>query len=230
MMTFEDRLARRMHDLDAAIPSPRPLVRASRARTPARRRAVLLIAAVLALGGATAVAAERMLYPDLPEPRLEAIVESVFNDSDCPALADVQPRLREAMDQAGYGAWTIDLRPSPDEAPCAAAAVIPPLHSVAIFRHGGPEMARALEELSEHLRVNCLNRAEALQLATSVLKTLGYADFKISADPWGPQGGPLDKPGGFEAYAEHAQHCFVYSGLGGEENGRIVIYLWGPWL
>lgn len=43
----------------------------------------------------------------------------------------------------------------------------------------------------------------------------------------GPQGMLLDKA---DAYMEHVSAgCFVSAGVQ-QENGRSVIYLWGPWL
>jgi hypothetical protein len=86
-----------------------------------------------------------------------------------------------------------------------------------------------MEWLSEELRTRCLSRAEAMQLAASVMHSLGITDFDIRADPWGPVAVPLDKPGGPEAYLEHARTCFVFSGVQ-QEQGRSVIYLNGPWL
>src|SRR6266568_3401823 len=89
MTDFDTRLRERLERLDAAIPAPRlpslptpvaepAAVTRLRSGDPRRRRTliVLLVAAIM-LAGSVAIA-QRITYPDLPEPALEAAVQEVF--------------------------------------------------------------------------------------------------------------------------------------------------------
>ena len=242
MTKFDDQLAERVQNLDAAIPTPttmpvRPRAGRATLKTSGRglwrggsrlRRLSVGIAIAALLIAATAATANRLLYPDLPEPRLEGAIEGVFADRVCRPLGVAQPEVRAAMDTAGYADWTIEPREGADDARCVGASVIPPLHVVMLMPIAGWEVTDAMDWLMEELRTNCLNRAEAMQLASSVMHGLGISDFSIRADPWGPKAVPLDTPGGPEAYIELAEACFVYSGVQ-QEHGHSVIYLWGPW-
>lgn len=236
---FDARLAARLVRLDAAIPSPaRPTLTAAaidvlhrpmtRGRRGGRRRLPLFLAAAAVLAGAGLVGAERTLYPDIEEPRLEAALAEIFAGSDCLSAAATQPRIEARMTALGYGGWTVALRPGAESAACVFPGVISPLHEVALFATGGKELADALQQDARILEEKCLNRAQAFGLISSTVKSIGTeATFKVSADPWGPEGGPIDK---FEFYQQHvAAGCFVYVGLGRDEQGVAEFFLWGPW-
>jgi len=50
-------------------------------------------------------------------------------------------------------------------------------------------------------------------------------NFSVHADPWGPQGAPLDK---IDFYAAHvAAGCFVF--VGDQQRGGLEVDLWGRW-
>jgi hypothetical protein len=237
MTDFDARLRARLQLLETAIPAPvrpvtvdrpQPLDAGGGGGFLRRAKVRIAIAIALALIAASAVTANRVLHPDVPEPRLERAIAAVFASGECMTAVQAQPLVREAMDTAGYPTWTLELEQGADRARCVAAGVITMFHAVRLFPIAGRDVAEAMEWLSEQLTTQCLNRAEAIQLASSVMHSLGISEFEVRADPWGPQAVPLDKPGGQEAYIAHAEKCFVYSTVQ-QENGHSVIYLWGPW-
>jgi hypothetical protein len=234
---FDARLAARLARLEAAIPAPpRPTITGSaidvlrRPTVRARRRwrlpALLAAAALLVTAGL--VGAERSLYPDVEEPRLESALAEIFAGSGCLSAADVTRQIEATLADLGYDGWTVAPRPGADTATCVLPGVVSPLHEVALFPSTGKELADALHQVAGVLEDQCLNRAQAFSLVSSTVKSIGtLADFDISADPWGPQGGPIDK---IEFYQQHVHDgCFVYAGMGGDANGKFEFYLWGPW-
>jgi hypothetical protein len=185
------------------------------------------VAAAALLVSAGLVAAERTLYPDVPEPRLEAALAEIFAASDCLSAAETTPRIEARLADLGYDGWTVSLRPGAETAACVVPGVVSPLHEVALFQTGGKELADALQQVQRTMEETCLNRAQAFGLVSSTVKSIGtIPDFSISADPWGPQGGPIDK---IQFYEQHVRDgCFVYVGLGGDGT-KTEFYLWGPW-
>jgi hypothetical protein len=82
-----------------------------------------------------------------------------------------------------------------------------------------------MQVVARELEDRCLNRADAFQLVSSTLTNLGITNFSVHADPWGPQGGPIDK---LDFYRSHvAAGCFVY--VGGQQRDGLEVDLWGPW-
>lgn len=87
MTDFDERLRARLERLDAAIPAPRPpagsavegpldATAGARPSGPGRKRKVALLLAAAALLVATSVVtAERVLFPDVPQPALEVALE-----------------------------------------------------------------------------------------------------------------------------------------------------------
>jgi hypothetical protein len=234
---FDARLAARLARLEAAIPAPRlptitgstiDVLRRPTARPRRRWRLPALLAAAALLVTAGLVGAERSLYPDVQEPRLEAALAEIFAGSGCLPAADVTPQIEARLADLGYDGWTVAPRPGAATAPCVLPGVVSPLHEVALFPTGGKKLADALQQVAGVLEDQCLNRAQAFSLVSSTVKSIGTVpDFNISADPWGPQGGPIDK---IQFYEEHVHAgCFVYAGMGGDANGKAEFYLWGPW-
>ena len=77
------------------------------------------------------------------------------------------------------------------------------------------------------LLAECMDRAEAIQFVTSVLTTAGSDPFVVRAEPWGPQGGPIDKVDQYRAHVDAG--CFVYVGMPTRDGeGRAGHYLRGP--
>ena len=234
---FDARLVARLVRLDAAIPAVvRPTLTASaidvlnRPSTRRRRsrRLPIVLAAAAILMTAGLVGAERSLYPDVEEPRLEAALAEIFAGSGCLSAAETQPQIEARLTALGYAGWTVAPRPGAETAACVSPGVVSPLHEVALFPSGGKELADKLQQVAGILEDGCLNRAQAFGLVSSTVKSTGtVADFRISADPWGPTGGPIDK---IQFYMEHvAAGCFVYVGMGGDASGTPEFYLWGPW-
>jgi hypothetical protein len=235
MTTFNDRLVLRMQHLDAAIPAPsvRPVGAGTRTRTdapirswPRLRKVRVAIAIAYLLLAASLVTAQRLLYPDFPQPRLEQAIAKVFAGADCMTATAARPLVRTAMDGAGYATWTIELGDGAERARCIGAGVISTLHAVTLFPVAGRQVAGAMIWLGDQLLAQCLDRAAAMQLAASVMTSLGISDFDVRADPWGPQAISLEKA---DATIEHVNAgCYVSSGVQ-QEHGRPVVYLWGRW-
>jgi hypothetical protein len=238
MTDFDERLQARLERLDAAIPSARlPTVSVAdgrqadtaRGRMPHRwpgRKAALGLAAAAVLAVASVATAQRVLFSDVPPPGLEAALEEIFTGSDCVTLADAKDAIHARLEAAGAADWEIRTQPGAG-APCVAAGIVAEDHLIILLPSSGRVVAEAMERTAEELMRRCLGRDEAIRFVSSVLTSLGVTDFSVSADPWGPQGGPADQ---IEAYREHvAAGCFVYSGMGRDANGRAIYYLWGSW-
>lgn len=234
MSNFDDRLKTRIKRLDAAVPAPRPpaveaadagSLRAS-SRSGRRRRGrtvIVLLAAAALLLGTSVVAAQRFLYPEVPEPVLEAALAQLFGQSDCITETDAVGLIRGRLDALGYADWEIESRTGAAEARCVAPGLLTSQHVVMLFPAPGRDVLGALDGVADELMRDCVSRSEAIALVSSVLASLGVSDFSVRADPWGPQAAPLDQ---IEAYQSHvAAGCFVYAGI---QNGRNVD-LWGRW-
>ncbi len=234
MMDFDDRLRARLERLDAAIPAPRPPSRMAAvgrdARTaqarPSRKKRwrtiVILLAAALVLG-TSAVTAQRFLFPDVPQPALEAAIAEIFAQGDCITASEATDAIRARMDALGYADWAIESRPGVADARCVAAGVMTSTHAVLLFPAPGRDVLEALDGVAKELMLRCLGRNDAIELVSSVLTSLGVSGFSVRADPWGPQSAPIDQ---YDAYLAHVDAgCFVYAGI---QDGRNVD-LWGRW-
>lgn len=229
MIDFDERLRVRLERLDAAIPAARPPSVAVADRRKARpsgkkrgRSVVILLAAVLLLG-TSVVTAQRFLYPEVPQPALEAALAEVFAQRDCIAAADAVAAIRPRMDELGYADWEIEERPGAPDARCVTAGVLTSHHVVMLFPAPGRDVLVALEEVADELLRQCLGRNDAIELVSSVFTSLGVTDFSVRADPWGPQAAPIDQIDAYRAHVEAG--CYVYAGI---QDGRSVD-LWGRW-
>ncbi len=234
MIDFDERLRVRLERLDAAIPAPRAPSRVAAVENEAataqarpsrkkRRRTVIILLAAALLLGTSAVAAQRFLFPDVPQPALEAALAEVFAQSDCMMASDATDAIRARMDALGYVDWAIESRPGVADARCVAAGVMSSLHAVLLLPAPGRDVLEALDGVANELMLRCLGRSEAIELVSSVLISLGVSDFSVRADPWGPQVAPLDQIDAYRAHVEAG--CFVYGGI---QDGRNVD-LWGRW-
>jgi len=237
---FDARLQARLERLDAAIPTPSApvvvagpvgAVAAGRARPRSRRRRLVpLLAAAALLVAATAVTAQRYLYPDeVPEPRLEAALGEVFEAGDgCLSAEEAWLAIQLKLDALGYDDWEIKGRPGRGDGRCTSAGLLIPEHAVLLFPAAGRDLADALENLSAALVERCLNRADAMALLSSVVVSQGVTDFDLRADPWGPGPQiPLDQADAYMAHA--AEGCTMYAGMGWNDGGKPQFYLSGPW-
>ena len=242
---FDARLRARLERLNAAIPAPAMPVAVGgpgavpatspgsvRARSGSHRRRGLvpLLAAAALVVVASAVTAQRYLYPEVPEPRLEAALGEVFAaGGGCLSAAEARPAIQAKLDDLGYAGWVIERRSGTDTSRCTAAGIDPTVHVVLLLPAAGRDLASALESLSHELGVErCLDRTEAIALLSSVVVSQGVTDFDIRADPWGPGPQvPLDQA---DAYIAHAgEGCTMYAGMGWNEGGKPQFYLSGPW-
>ncbi len=236
MTDFDARLRRRLERLDAAVPATpwtsvaettRMRFAQSRARSRPRGRLVVLLAAAAVVLVTGAVGAQRIIYPDVPEPQLEAALADIWNGRDCVPPAEAREAIQRAFDALGYRDWTISDRPGTDDSTCASAGVLSSLHEVQVMPGISMDIERAQDVIVDGLLSECMGRADAIQFVTSVLTTAGSDPFFVRADPWGPQGGPIDK---FDAYRAHVDAgCFVYVGMPTrDDRGRSEHHLWGP--
>lgn len=236
MTDFDARLRARLARLEAAAPDAAPSATGTAtqsstvaSRTSARRgrRLVVLLAAALLLV-ASAATAERITYPGVPEPELEAAIERIWAGRDCVSPAEAREAVQGELDRLGYADWTLASASGAEEASCAVAAVLTSLHEVRLYPGISMDIERAKDVIVEGLLGTCMGRAEAIQFVGSVLTTAGSDPFTVRADPWGPKGGPIDK---WDAYQAHvAAGCFVYVGMPTRDaEGRAIHELWGPW-
>ena len=236
MTEFESALVLRLQRLDAAIPAPLlsvlhtgavALATARRSRS-RRRRVPLLVAAAALFVAASAVTAGKILYPEVPYPAVEtAIEEALGGGTACDSVDRVTASIRERLDAHGFADWTIRPAAGVGTAPCMAATYFASEHAVLILPALGEAGSEAVHAAAGELLAHCYGRSDAIALISSVVRSIGITNFRVAADPWGPTGGPIDQ---IEAYrAQVAAGCFVYVGLGYEEGGQSVYYLWGPW-
>jgi hypothetical protein len=235
MTDFEGALALRVQRLDAAIPAPllpaRSGTGALTAKRPSRSRrwrVLLLVAAAALLVAASAATAGKLLYPDVANPGVElALEEAVPGGTSCASVDDATAAIRERLDAHGFTDWTIRPTAGVGTAPCVNTGYLATEHEVLLFAALGQAGADAVHAAADELLANCYGRSDAIALISSVVRSIGVTNFRVAADPWGPQGGPIDQ---FEAYKAHvAAGCFVYVSLGYEEGGQSIYYLWGPW-
>lgn len=236
MNDFESRLRARLERLDAAVPTAQwndasvtigARARTGTRRTGGRRKLVVLLAAAALLLISGAAAAQRIIYPDMPEPELEAAVERIWTGRNCVRPAEARDAVQRQLDELGYADWTINERPGTDEASCASAAVLTSLHEVQLMPGISMDIERAKDVIVDGLLAECMDRAEAIQFVTSVLTTAGSDPFVVRADPWGAHAGPADR---WDEYLAHVDAgCFVYAGMPTRDSeGRAEHHLWGP--
>ena len=238
MTDFDTRLRERLERLDAAIPAPRlpsvptpagrpAAVTRLRSGAPRRRRGlIVLAAATLLLAGSVAIA-QRITYPDVPEPALEAALQEVLAGHCLTATAATEA-IQGKLDALGKTDWVIESRPGAAEASCVSSFIVVPHHAVVLIPGISRQVAEAKEFLIDELLRQCLGRADAIQLVSSALTSAGADRFVVRADPWGNQGGPLDK---MDDYRRHvAEGCFVFVGMPTRTaDGAAIVELWGPW-
>lgn len=221
------------HELNAAVKrmAAERLPAGTLGNTPTRglrrARVIALFGAAALLLVASAATAQRMLYPDVPEPELEAAIHRIWSDRNCVPPAEARAAMQRELDGLGYSDWTIGTRPGTYDASCASVAVLATLHELELMPGMSSDVATTSAVLVDGLLRECLGRADAIQFVTSVLTTAGSDPFSVRADPWGPQAGPADK---IEAYRAHVDAgCFVYVGaMTRDSEGRAVHHLWGP--
>ena len=241
MTDFDTRLRERLERLDAAIPAPRLLsvptpagrpaaVTGRRSGAPRRRRGlIVLLAAAIMLAGSVAIA-QRITYPDLPEPALEGALTEIFA-AHCLTATAATEAVQGTLDTLGKADWVIESRPGAAQASCVSSFIVVPHHAVVLVPGISGNVAQAMEFVADELLRQCLGRADAIQLVSSALTSAGADRFVVRADPWGNQGGPLKGTYTIDDYRRHvAEGCFVFVGMPTRTaDGAAIVELWGPW-
>ena len=104
-----------------------------------RRRFVVLLAAAALLVFTTAAGAQRMIYPDVPEPQLEVAIAAIWNDRECVPPDEARKSIQQELDRLDYNDWAIDALPGTDAATCVSAGILAALHEVRLMpghQHG----------------------------------------------------------------------------------------------
>ncbi|HEU0234972.1 MAG TPA: hypothetical protein VFR14_00885 [Candidatus Limnocylindrales bacterium] len=235
MTDFDTRLRIRLEHLDGAIPEPAAwdpaAARAAGARQRGRfRRVVPALAAAILLIGAGAVGAGRVIYPDNPEPELEAALARAWSGVDCMSPEAAKAATRSALDDLGKADWAVVARPGVGQGTgCTAPLVIPPTHEVILLGVAGRELSDALAALRVETFERCLTRIEARSALSSVLAAHGVTNYDIHDGPellYGTGSVPIDQAA---AYTAHARQCYLFAGTGSDANGKPWFRLWGPW-
>jgi hypothetical protein len=241
MTDFDTRLRERLERLDAAIPAPRlpsvptpagrpAAVTGRRSGAPRRRRGlIVLLAAAIMLAGSVAIA-QRITYPDLPEPALEGALTEILAGR-CLSATAATPAIQGKLDALGKTDWVIESRPGAADASCVSSFIVVPHHAVVLVPGISRNVAQAMEFVADELLRQCLGRADAIQLVSSALTSAGADRFVVRADPWGNQGGPLKGTYTIDDYRRHvAQGCFVFVGMPTRTaDGAAILELWGRW-
>jgi hypothetical protein len=234
MTDFDTRLTTRLERLDGEIPEPAvPDLGAARTATRQRRRfrrVVPALAVAVLLIGAGAVGAGRVLYPDNPEPELDAALHAAWSGVDCMSPDDAYAAARAALDGLGKTDWAVVARPGVGEGTgCTAPIVISATHEVILLGIAGEALSEALAALKIETFEQCLTRIEARNALSSVLAAYGVTNYDIHDGPellYGKGSVPTKQAA---AYTEHAKHCYLLAGTGWDENGKPWFRLWGPW-
>jgi hypothetical protein len=190
---------------------------------------VPVLAAALLLIGAGAVGAGRILYPDNPEPELEAALARAWSGVGCMSPDDGAAVARATLDGLGKADWAVLVRPGVQGTGCTAPMVNSATHEVVLLAAAGQALSDAMGALGVELFEQCLTRIEARSALSSVLAAHGVTNYDIHDGPellYGTGAVPIDKAG---AYIEHAKHCYLYGGMGWDANGKPWFRLWGPW-
>jgi hypothetical protein len=189
----------------------------------------VLLAAAIMVAGSVAIA-QRITYPDVPEPALEAALQKVFA-GHCLTAAAATEAIQGKLDALGKTDWVIESRPGAAEATCVSSFINVPHHAVVLIPGISRKVAEAMEFVADELLRQCLGRADAIQLVSSALTSAGADRFVVRADPWGNQGGPLKGTYTIDDYRRHvAEGCFVFVGMPTRtDDGAAILELWGPW-
>jgi hypothetical protein len=232
MTDFNSELRTRLLRLESVVPAPHQAIGAVLADAGATRmvpgkrryraRSVGLLAAAALLIGASAVAAQRILYPGVPQPAIEAMLAEVMAAQECLPPAQAQVVIRSRLDDLGFADWAIEARGGGiDEARCIYAYYDAQLHAVLLLPWPGRDGLAALDGVRETLLERCLGRTDAIDLMSTTLKSLGMTNFdvRVRQVPTGQLG----------VNRKHvAAGCFVLASGNGWEGGRLVYWLFGP--
>lgn len=231
-MTFEQRLEARLRELEAAVPPARqPTMTTGRRGKNRRAQGMVLLAAVVALLGATAIVATGAADPiaEAAENAFLGSAETRISDdlgprfsASCVSLEEGRVLVRSRLDALGYPDWVIETRDGAEKAQCVTGAGSGLRAFYLIPSMGGP-VGKAMEDIKADLLQRCLDRGEAERLVSSTLERLGATDWTIDVDDRGEV--PV---GGEQAFADHiAAGCWMYTRSESHPEGGRTYYITG---
>jgi hypothetical protein len=237
MTTFDDRLAARLRELDAAIPEPAPLAlaRATSPVAPSRlgrgsraRVKLVLLAAAAALAIGTGVASGTLpIFEARPEPELEWALHQMLTAEDCVSPGQAEGRIQAIYAELGYEGWSVLRRTTVRDDDCVTASIDSESHAVWLIPGVSGSEHEIIEAVRAELLERCLGRDAAFELVRSALDSVGSEDVSIgyTNDPGTVGNGRQSTR--VRQYV--ADGCYVL--LGGvrwfDAEGRSTIYLWG---
>jgi hypothetical protein len=189
-------------------------------RSPLRRgaRLALLAAAFAVVAGSTAATAALVIQDD-PEPPadLERAVVQLFAAGQCVTAVEATDLIGAQLTALGYDNWTVAPGDGVQAQSCVAPGFVASDEIIVLVAVDQPNVVAAIDGVRETLMSSCFNEAEARELISSTLTSIGVTGWEIRTD------GPLAYPTGEEkAVRDHiAAGCFVYSGSGQGPNGAI---------
>jgi hypothetical protein len=154
------------------------------------------------------------------EAKAQAVLSREFGGS-CVTAKRAMSDLSSGLASEGLAEWSVLTRAHPSD--CVAGGLVPTSSAVVLFRVESPAVSAVVAGLRDDLMERCLDRDQAIALATSTLQTAGLAGFEVRTD--GPFAFPLDQE---SAILDHvADGCYVYSLSGHDAEGTPVYYLSG---
>jgi hypothetical protein len=191
-----------------------------------RRRAGRLLGlvgaiATVAIVGTTAAGAVIHFSGDGDVDRgVQAILDAEFTGS-CVTSASAVGDLNANLKAAGFNDWQVRSRTQGSE--CVAGGLDGSTSTIFLFAVQSPGVTDAMAGVKEDLMQRCMERSEAIDYVSSVLRAAGVADFEVRTD--GPFAFPLGQQ--HEVTQHVAAGCYVYSLPGHAEDGTPIYYLSG---
>ena len=250
MIDFDASLRSKLQELEAAVPEvAMPVVADPRIapmhtappkthRFNRRRQGLVLLAAVVAMLGATAV-----VVVSAPDPVIQARAEAaaaadqarvttaeqqILDDlgaqfaGACFSLEDGRALVRSRLDALGYKDWTIETRDGAENAQCVGGAGSG-LRTIYLIPSMGGPVGTAMEALRADLMTRCLNHEDAAALVSSTLTRLGARGWTIATDT--REEVSLDQEQAFEKHL--AAGCWVYTRSESHPDGGRTFYITG---
>lgn len=164
------------------------------------------------------------LIPDgvTPPPQVDAAIDASLG-SACVSADAAETTLRAKLDEAGLEDWRITRDAASDVTGCVTDLVLVSERRIHLKPGLSPKVRTALEKLAGDMLDTCLTQTEAIDLVTSVLKSVGESQYELRTD--GPRGGPADRTE--EIKARIAAGCYLYGGVGWKPDGTRVYMIGG---
>ena len=155
-------------------------------------------------------------------PGLEDAVVTIA-DRPCITADELDRALAARVRDLGYSDWRITRATNADATGCATASLRSSQRIIQIEPALRPEVRVALEHLADQMVDRCLTRSEAVELVTTTLDNVGETNWTLRTD--GPRGGPANRQEEIRRRLEAG--CFLYGGMGWNEDGSRVYLIGG---